>query len=592
MDALKEINKYLPGDLQFKKSDLPLTKKKVNDRMLLYAKKYPDLYAKNIHKIGGLGEELAYRYGHHIGINDLTHGHKDKIRRFLEAEDKRISKLPDEKKKEELIKIFGKTRDMVMQIENNHLVDQGKSRGRGNPDTITRTIGAPVYTVDMNSEPFPFMIKNSLASGYRSHELFAAGSQARYAAVQSATSTSEPGAMGKILVANTEGIHICCKDCGTKNGVERSIDDPEIIGRYEARTNILITKEYVTKLKKQGKKKIIVRDPSTCEASEGVCQMCYGLNAMGKLPEVGHNVGIEAAQTVSEKSTQLVLSTKHNIGGKIKSAVPQGFEAQKILLNTPDYYRGKATVSTIDGRVEEISTLPTGGWNVKIAGVNHFVGAEVKPKVKVGDFVNKGTIISSGLASPKELVQYAGIHQARKYVVDKLHEANGGDIDKRVFGVIAKGYLNLAKHKNDTYHNIYNYDGLVKDMELPHTTELKPTDKTIIGKFLAEPFLHYSIGTKINETIVKKMKEHKIPSIKVSHNPPPVEPLYKTYEQKPLANTSLWQRLNYRGIKKGITDELLYNDEADFEAIPSERARYTYNKLKEIYYAKRNRNTF
>jgi len=332
MDALKSINQYMPSDLSFKKEDLPLDKKTINNRMLLYAKKYPDLYAKNIHKIGQLGEELAYVYGHHIGINDLTHNKKKEIKDFLEREDKRLSKMSDEQKKSELINIFGKVRDKTMQIENNHLVDQGKSRGRGNPDTITRTIGAPVYTVDMNSEPFPFLLKNSLSSGYRSHELFAAGSQARYAAVQSATSTSEPGAMGKILVANTEGIHICCKDCGTKNGVERNVDDSEIIGRYEARTNNYITKEYVTKLKKQGKKTIIVRDPSTCESPKGVCQMCYGVNAMGKLPELGHNIGIEASQTVAEKSTQLVLSTKHNIGGKIKSAVPTGFEAQKSYL--------------------------------------------------------------------------------------------------------------------------------------------------------------------------------------------------------------------------------------------------------------------
>ena len=570
----------MPADLHFKEKDLPLDKKTVNKRMLEYAKKYPDLYSKNIHKIGQLGEELAYEYGHHIGINDLTHNKKKQIAAFLENEDKKLSKLSDEEKKKKLIDLFGKVRDMTMQIENNHLVDQGKSRGRGNPDTITRTIGAPVYTVDMNSEPFPFMIKNSIASGYRSHELFAAGSQARYAAVQAANSTSEPGAMGKILVANAENIKICCKDCGTKNGVERSIDDPSIVGRYQARTNRLITKEYLTQLKKQGKKTIIVRDPSTCEASEGVCQMCYGTNGQGNLPEIGHNVGIEAAQTIAEKSTQLVLSAKHNIGGKVKSAIPTGFEAQKILLNTPDYYRGKATVATTDGKVEAIEALDTGGWNVRIAGKDHFVGAEVKPMVKIGDQVNKGNIISSGLASPKDLVAYSGVHQARKYTVDKLYEANGGDIDKRVFGVISKAYLDLAKKKGDVYHNLYSYDGLIKNIDEPNTTTISTKSKTMIGKFLAEPFLHFSPGTKITDYMAKKMREHKIDTIKVSHNPLPVIPVYKTYEQKPLANSSVWQKMNYRGIKKGLTGELLYEPETDFDKVKSDRTKYTFNRLK------------
>ena len=579
MDVLNRINQYMPTELKFKQKDLPLTKKTINSRMLEYAKSYPDLYAKNIHHIGQLGEELAYEYGHHVGINDLTHNKKNEIRRLLESEDKKMSKLDDEAKKRHLINVFSKIRDKTMEIENNHLVDQGKSRGRGNPDTITRTIGGAVYTVDMNSEPFPFMIKNSLSSGYKSHEMFAAGSQARYAAVQAANSTSEPGAMGKILVANAEHLKICCKDCGTKNGIERSVEDAGIIGRYEARTNRLITKQYITELKKRHKKTLIVRDPTTCEAKNGVCQMCYGVDTFGNNMPLNHNIGIQAAQTIAEKSTQIVLSTKHNIGGKVKSAIPTGFEAQKLLLNTPDYYRGKATVATTDGKVESISTLPTGGWNVRIAGIDHFVGAEVKPTVKIGENVNKGNVISSGLASPKDLVRYSGVHQARKYVVDNLYKANGGDIDKRIFGVVAKGYLDLAKQKGDKYNNLYSYDALVKNTDIPNTTTLKTNNKSVVGKFLAEPFLHFSVGTKVTPYMVKKMREHKIDEIKVSHNPVGVEPVYKTYEQKPLAISSIWQKMNYRGIKKGLSSELLYNNGINTDEISSDRTKYTLGKL-------------
>ena len=579
MDTLNRINQYLPNELHFKQKDLPLDKKTINNKMLIFAKKYPDMYAKNIHHIGQLGEELAYEYGHHVGINDLTHNKKNEINRYLEQEDKKLNNLSDEEKKSRLIDIFNNVKNKTMEIENNHLVDQGKSRGRGNPDTITRTIGASVYTVDMNSEPFPFLIKNSLSSGYKSHQMFAAGSQARYAAVAAATSTSEPGAMGKILVANTEHLKICCKDCGTNNGIERTIDDPEIIGRFEARTNRHITKEYVTELKKQNKKRIIVRDPSTCEAKTGVCQMCYGVNSLGNLPALNHNIGIESAQTIAEKSTQLVLSAKHNIGGKLKSAVPTGFEAQKILLNTPDYYRGKATVAKTDGKVNSISTLSTGGWNINIAGENHFVGAEVKPNVKVGDSINKGDIISSGLASPKDLVHYAGMHQARKYVVDNLYKANGGDIDKRVFGVITKGYLDLAKQNGDVYNQLHSYDALVKTIDIPNSGEVSVDSPTIVGKFLAQPFLHYSIGTKITRAMVEKMKEHGVSKIKVSHNFIPITPIYKTYEQKPLANSSIWQKMNYRGIKKGLSGELLYSNGINYDKLDSDRTKYTIGKL-------------
>jgi len=384
----------------------------------------------------------------------------------------------------------------------------------------------------------------------------------------------------KKIVRKLEGVKVApYYGCHVLSPEEISLDDPEIIGRYEARTNRLITKEYVDILKKQGKKNIIVRDPMTCECKDGICQLCYGHNAMGKLPEIGHNIGIETGQTVSEKATQLVLSTKHNIQGKIKSAIPTGFEAQKILLNTPDNYRGKATVATIDGVVSKVTKLPTGGWNIYIADTPHFVGAEVKPTVKVGDQVTKGQIISSGLASPKEIMQYGGVLQARRYVRQKLFEANDKSIDKRVFGVIARGYLELAKKKGDVYHQLHRYDALVKDIDLPQTTTVAVHDKQIVNKFLAEPFLHYSIGTKITPAIVKKLKEHGIKEIKVSHNPAPIEAVYKTYEQKPLAKETIWQKLNYRGIKKGLTHELLYNEGVDIDELHSDRAKYTLGKL-------------
>jgi len=578
-NTIQELNKYLPNDLKVKKSDLPLNKARLKKILVEYAKKYPEKYAQNIHKIGELGEELAYIYGHHVGIDDLNHNKKNQIKFYLTKEEKKLNKMSEKQKKQHLLKVFDNVQNMTMSIKDNHLVDQGYSRGRGNPNTITRTIGASVYTVDMNSSPYPFLIKNSLSSGFSSHEAFTSGSQARYAAVSAAASTSEPGAMSKILVANTERLKICCKDCGTTNGIEHSIDDSQILGRYEARTNKIITKDYVKQLKKQHKNKIIVRDPTTCKASEGVCQMCYGTNQLGKNYDLGHEIGIQASQTIGEKATQLVLSAKHNIAGSIKSNIPTGFEAQKILLNTPENFPGKATIATTDGVVDKIEKLNTGGYNVFIANQPHYVSSDVEHKVKVGQSVNKGDIISTGLASPRELMEHSGVNQARKYVVDKLYEANGGDIDKRVFGTVTKGYLDLARNKNDNMHQLYSYDALVSQTELPHTVKMSPTNNQILNKYLAESFLHYSVGTKVTREIQQKLKQHNIKTISVSHNPPSIVPVYKTYEQKPLTNTSVWERLNYRGIKKGLSEELLYNKDTDLSKMQNNRAKHTLGVL-------------
>ena len=176
-------------------------------------------------------------------------------------------------------------------------------------------------------------------------------------------------------------------------------------------------------------------------------------------------------------------------------------------------------------------------------------------------------------------MEHSGVNQARKYVVDKLYEANGGDIDKRVFGTVAKGYLDLARNKNDNMHQLYSYDALVSQTELPYTVKMSPTNNQILNKYLAEPFLHYSVGTKVTREIQQKLKQHNVKTISVSHNPPSIVPVYKTYEQKPLTNTSVWERLNYRGIKKGLSEELLYNKDTDLNKMQNNRAKYTLGVL-------------
>src|SRR5262249_57225545 len=66
---------------------------------------------------------------------------------------------------------------------------------------------------------------------------------------------------------------------------------------------------------------ILVRSPMTCQASLGVCRLCYGMDlATGALVEEGMAVGIIAAQSIGEPGTQLTMRTFH-IGGVVKGDV-------------------------------------------------------------------------------------------------------------------------------------------------------------------------------------------------------------------------------------------------------------------------------
>ncbi len=64
-----------------------------------------------------------------------------------------------------------------------------------------------------------------------------------------------------------------------------------------------------------GLEKIQVRSPMTCEATLGICRLCYGMDlSTGNLVEEGLAVGIIAAQSIGEPGTQLTMRTFH-IGG-------------------------------------------------------------------------------------------------------------------------------------------------------------------------------------------------------------------------------------------------------------------------------------
>lgn len=69
-----------------------------------------------------------------------------------------------------------------------------------------------------------------------------------------------------------------------------------------------------------------------CRTEHGVCAKCYGLRYTNmKLPKVGEDVGIEAAQAMGEPSAQLTMSLFHK-GGSAGESIAGGVEILKHLL--------------------------------------------------------------------------------------------------------------------------------------------------------------------------------------------------------------------------------------------------------------------
>ena len=577
------LNELMPKDIQFDPNK-PIDKKTYIKKLSKFAEKYPELYKERIHQITALAEKMAFYLGANVGIKDLKVAEKE-VEKHIKQVEKAFKKAKSEKEKKKiLMKAFNEAQKKIQEIDedDNEMLMQLKSSARGKPAQMARMSWAPFYAVGMDQTPKPIMIKNNFVKGLNPQEYFAVASQGRFSAVQTANATSEPGEFGKVLIANTDDQVITMHDCGTKNGICMSPLDHHIVGRYEAGTNRLIDEKYWKELKNRKDIKCVkVRSPITCEAPRGICQLCYGLKADGRLPAIGEEVGIVAAQSVGEPLTQMVLSTKHSVGAKDDDDNKlQGMEGFKIVVNSPDNFKQKAAVAPKSGRVIRIDKAPQGGHYIYINSdkTKVYVPEGKKIHVKPGDIVYKGQQLSDGIVSVKEKLEHQGIGAARKHEADLLHQtflnSTGKDLNKKHFEVIARGHLSLGK---DDMGELLDVNAALKNY--PTTKRKVFVAPDIIGKYLAESVDVFLKGTLIDDYVFEMLKRHNVHQIYVTDQKPPVKPVYKTLMMRPNFNRHLFAKLNYRYLQKALTDEIKRGKGFKTEDIVSGREAHTAHKL-------------
>lgn len=569
------INDMLPSDVRFSTTS-PIDSKEFKRKMKLFAKKYPDRYAKTISKIAHVGEKMAFYLGANVGPEDLK-ANSTQTKKLISKIEKEMNKAKTiDKKRDILLSGFNKAVSLTSKIneDKNEMAQQVKSGSRGKPAQFARMAIGPIYAVDMNQLPKPTLIKNNFTNGLNSQEYFNVSSQGRFSSVQAANATSEPGALGKVLIANTDDQTVTMIDCGTSNGIFMDSSDRHILGRFEAGTNKLIDETYFKELSKK-KKKVKVRSPNTCQAKKGVCAKCYGLKPDGKLPSVGDNVGIIAAQTIGQVLTQMTLSTKHSTMGKKDSDEVAGVEGFKAIANSPASFTGAAIVSLENGVVSNIEKAPQGGNYVVIEKKKYYVSPNLKVKVKKGQTIHKGDAISSGIVTPKQILETRSIGEAREHESGMLHKlflnSTGRDLQKKHFELISRGHLSLGM---DKHGDIDNHSMLME--KYPRTFIEEPVSNNIMGKYLAEDVGSLSKGLEIDSRVMKRLKNWNIFRVKTTKERPPIKPIFKALDQRPTFSGNLFSKMNYRHLSKAIKDEILNVKRPSYvKDFSSDRAKHT-----------------
>ena len=552
------------------------------------AREAPEEYASVTKRLMDVGNSAAFDTGTTIRMSDLRPAYdKRPILQAIDIAEEKIRSdktLTDAQKSEMIEKLYDKANSRIMEetynaelARKNQLALQVASKARGNKVQLAAFISTPGTYSDPSGKMVPMFIRHSFAEGLTPAEYWAGSFGARNGVVSTKTATAKGGAFGKLLSASAIAQVITEEDCGTDSGLPVKVDDDDNIGAVLARpaggydAGTVITKQVLSDLRKDKRHdEIVVRSPTTCGCKSGICSRCAGIRETGGFPPIGYNLGTNAASAFAERITQSSLNTKHT-GRSLKGKGEyQGFEMITSLAKVPKVFPDRATLSTIDGTVSKIEDAPQGGKYVFVEGnggegKRHYVAPGYDIDVKVGDEMEAGDQISDGVIDPSELVKYKGIGEARKYWASRFTKAmrdSGMPANRRNAEVLARTIMNTVKLENEDEAgeglpgDVLTYTAWSTGYKPRKSSTFAPPTVASIGKYLEQPVLHYTIGTRITPSVIKTMKKFKVDRMMVNDTRPEVEPFMERIEDSNAEKKDWMARLGTTYLKSRLQEDV------------------------------------
>jgi len=257
----------------------------------------------------------------------------------------------------------------------NNLYTMIDSAARGSQNNVTQICGMKWLVVNPQWEIIELPIKGSFAEWLRPIEYFIAAHSWRKWKADTALRTAESGYLTRKLCDASQEVIIREEDCGSEEYITYSKENAaasgekfftQIYGRVLAQdvidengvkildAGIMLGKWEVVLIEgNDAIHEVKVRSPITCHCASGVCQKCYGMDLSSRqLVQIWIPVGIIAAQSIWEPSTQLTLNTFHTwwVAGESESDA-SGIDRIKQLfeVRTPKH---PAIVAPFDGTID------------------------------------------------------------------------------------------------------------------------------------------------------------------------------------------------------------------------------------------------
>ena len=338
-----------------------------------------------------LGFHYASKAGITIAINDIeVSPEKESI--IGEAE-KKVALLEqqyldglitEDERYTNAVNIWTEANDSLTRVIENNLHNYGgiylmaTSGAKGNIAQIKQMAGMRGLMSDPKGRIIDRPIKSNFREGLSVLEYFISTHGARKGLADTALRTADSGYLTRRLIDVAQEIIVFEEDCESTGGIwmedtpvdtlvtpfedrvrsrvlAQPVGDPST-GEIILERNDSLAAAAIGKVREAGVPGVTVRSPLSCEATRGVCRMCYGMSlATMEAVMPGEAVGIIAAQSIGEPGTQLTMRTFHTggiAGADITSGLPRVEEL--FEARTP---KGEAVLSEIDG-VVDVSNLP------------------------------------------------------------------------------------------------------------------------------------------------------------------------------------------------------------------------------------------